>query len=576
MKAAARERMRIEQGKKGWWKDFNWCVGVMVEKEYDGEWWDAIVIKVILPSPAASVGSTAAASKPLTQTEGATGEEPFPGPDHGIDSATGSLPDAPGADDAMHAEGAGDAIVDTPAHNAPGTPGRNPDDDAGDATDGKLAEVGEVAMAKDGKLIVAEQAARDSAVAKDGKLAGDSPDPSHRRAEEAEGWEAGLAYMVENCPGPRITYPKDWPSEGIYICNEDDRPVDVARKHRVNLERLVRLNKKQYPGLTKTSPLKASTALKLPLPMDIKIGSEPAPPPDPLGVGLVLIHYVGGEEEDTEWVFCCSKKMRPSADKLWNAVAVEAAEEMVNVLAPDPGAWKKHCFKVLKRARKNYDLSWPFWEPVDPVAEGLEDYHEIIERPMCLDMVEADLKADKLSSPVEFAANMRLIFNNAMVYNPPDHNYHQLAEKMLAFFEEAWVTGHEGNNWGQPFGAASGSTVSLLKDPGSGVTSGQTKRKYRRASADKDAEQRDDGGDGAEGDHQGEEGEIRAPKRKYKRASTEPERDGGQEHGLLGEDDAAQEKKPKSFMDRRITLSSRSRIKVCYHEPHALAQLSQR
>ena len=49
VKKAARERQLIEQGKKGWWKDFNWCVGVMVEMEWDDEWWDAVVIQV-LPS----------------------------------------------------------------------------------------------------------------------------------------------------------------------------------------------------------------------------------------------------------------------------------------------------------------------------------------------------------------------------------------------------------------------------------------------------------------------------------------------------------------------------------------------
>jgi hypothetical protein len=47
IKKAAREHQRIEQGKKGWWKDFNWCIGVMVEMEWNDEWWDAIVIQVL-------------------------------------------------------------------------------------------------------------------------------------------------------------------------------------------------------------------------------------------------------------------------------------------------------------------------------------------------------------------------------------------------------------------------------------------------------------------------------------------------------------------------------------------------
>lgn len=197
-----------------------------------------------------------------------------------------------------------------------------------------------------------------------------------------------LPYISPTLPGPAIRYPDDWPEDGVYICAEDDRPLDVARIHRVNLARLVSQNKKTYPGLSKTSPLKAGTALKLPLPMDIAIEDDPPPPPDPLKVGVVLVHYVGGSEEETEWVYTCSKRMRPSADKTWNAVAVEAADEMNSILAPDPGAWLTHCTKVLKRLKKN-DKSWPFWEPVD--LEEMPDYHDYVSRPMWLDKIEANL-----------------------------------------------------------------------------------------------------------------------------------------------------------------------------------------
>ena len=38
-----------------------------------------------------------------------------------------------------------------------------------------------------------------------------------------------------------------------------------------------------------------------------------------------MIWYVGGEDEQTEWIYTCSKRMRPSADKLWNAVIYRSA-----------------------------------------------------------------------------------------------------------------------------------------------------------------------------------------------------------------------------------------------------------
>ena len=158
-----------------------------------------------------------------------------------------------------------------------------------------------------------------------------------------------------------------------------------------------------------------------------------------MNVGVVLVHYVGGSEEETEWVYTCSKRMRLSADKLWNSVAVEAAQEMENLLAPDPDAWKTHSKKVLKRVKK-HNSSWPFWEPFWSEQGGEEeaeapDYLQVIQEPMCLDMVDVALEANKYESPNEFARHMRLIFQNAKRYNPPEHEYYKLAEKVLAVFE---------------------------------------------------------------------------------------------------------------------------------------------
>ncbi len=318
--------------------------------------------------------------------------------------------------------------------------------------------------------------------------------------------------------------------------------MDIARKHRVNLERLVRNNKKAYPSLSKTSALKAGTALKLPLPLDIRIGASPPPPADPLGVGIVLIHYVGGDENETEWVFRSSRRMRPSADKLWNAVAVEAAEEMMSVLAPDPGAWKKHCARVLKRVRKS-DKSWPFWEPVDPAKEGLDDYYQIISKPMCLDTVEASLNAEQYQSADEFAADMRLIFENAMQYNPSESQYHQLAQKMLDTFNDLWASGHHGNNWGQPFGAAPGDFVSTLKESTTSITPVPYRKKIKRVSMEKE--------------------QVKSSEKGKRNAA---EASGSQMQEAAGEDKALEGKsvreKSTAFMDRRLTSNSRMHLKV--------------
>ena len=54
-----------------------------------------------------------------------------------------------------------------------------------------------------------------------------------------------------------------------YECEEDDRPIDVAKKLNVDADALVALNKARYATLNKTSPLQKGTVLLLPLDEDV-------------------------------------------------------------------------------------------------------------------------------------------------------------------------------------------------------------------------------------------------------------------------------------------------------------------
>ncbi len=258
-----------------------------------------------------------------------------------------------------------------------------------------------------------------------------------------------MPYITARHPGPEIVYPDDWPEDSIFVCEEDDRPIDVARKYRVNLDRLVRLNKKAYPALQRMSLLKKGTQLRLPLPNHVRIADSPPPPDDPLNLGVVLLHYVGGSETETEWVFRCCKSMRPSGDKLWNAINIESSEE-VNVAMPDPAAWKKHCRKVLKRISK-HEKAWPFWQAVDPQSEEAAEYYKVITKPMWLDRIEEKMDREEYASAAEFADDMRLVFDNAKLFNSAEHMYHKHAETLAGFFDASFAAGHADNNWGQPY-----------------------------------------------------------------------------------------------------------------------------
>ncbi|XP_042459536.1 transcription factor GTE7-like [Zingiber officinale] len=97
-------------------------------------------------------------------------------------------------------------------------------------------------------------------------------------------------------------------------------------------------------------------------------------------------------------------------------------------------ATMKKCGQILSKLMKNKQSGW-FNSPVDVVGMGLHDYFQIIKTPMDLGTVKTKLNKGLYPSPAEFAVDIRLTFNNALMYNPPGHVVHKFAEQYLLQFE---------------------------------------------------------------------------------------------------------------------------------------------
>ncbi|KAL5988401.1 hypothetical protein ACLOJK_036165 [Asimina triloba] len=95
----------------------------------------------------------------------------------------------------------------------------------------------------------------------------------------------------------------------------------------------------------------------------------------------------------------------------------------------------KKCGQILAKLMK-HKHGWIFNVPVDVIGMGLHDYNQIIKHPMDLGTVKSRLKKNQYSSPAEFAADVRLTFNNAQIYNPKGHDVYAAAEQLLSRFEE--------------------------------------------------------------------------------------------------------------------------------------------
>lgn len=97
----------------------------------------------------------------------------------------------------------------------------------------------------------------------------------------------------------------------------------------------------------------------------------------------------------------------------------------------------KQCETLLNRLMQ-HQFGWVFNTPVDVVKLNIPDYFTVIKHPMDLGTVKSKIASGQYSSPIGFAADVRLTFSNAMTYNPPGNDVHVMAETLSKYFEVRW------------------------------------------------------------------------------------------------------------------------------------------
>jgi hypothetical protein len=94
------------------------------------------------------------------------------------------------------------------------------------------------------------------------------------------------------------------------------------------------------------------------------------------------------------------------------------------------------CSDLLKEMVK-IPLAFYFLEPVDPIKLGIPEYANVIETPMDFTTIREKLFGYSYNTPIEFAADVRLVFRNAITFNQmKDNPVHIAARECSAKFEE--------------------------------------------------------------------------------------------------------------------------------------------
>ena len=89
--------------------------------------------------------------------------------------------------------------------------------------------------------------------------------------------------------------------------------------------------------------------------------------------------------------------------------------------------------KLMEHPRNRKGL---FNAPVDPIALNLPTYFQVVETPMDLGTVRRKLEAQQYRSVDYFSTDVRLVFQNAMLFNPTFHGVHVDAKALMANFQE--------------------------------------------------------------------------------------------------------------------------------------------
>ena len=87
---------------------------------------------------------------------------------------------------------------------------------------------------------------------------------------------------------------------------------------------------------------------------------------------------------------------------------------------------------------------WVFRDAVDPVLFGLPDYFEVVKNPMHLLLVKKKLENAVYTDMASFERDVKLVFENAILYNGEDSDVGTLAKTMKGVFETEYKKVCEG------------------------------------------------------------------------------------------------------------------------------------
>jgi bromodomain-containing factor 1 len=89
--------------------------------------------------------------------------------------------------------------------------------------------------------------------------------------------------------------------------------------------------------------------------------------------------------------------------------------------------------------KQHQPFMFPFYQPVDPVALGIPTYFDVVKEPMDLATVKKKLDNGDYEVAEEFESDMRLMFNNCFIFNPPGSDVYVMGKRSESVFNMKWA-----------------------------------------------------------------------------------------------------------------------------------------
>ncbi|KAM0736679.1 CREB-binding protein [Formica fusca] len=101
-----------------------------------------------------------------------------------------------------------------------------------------------------------------------------------------------------------------------------------------------------------------------------------------------------------------------------------------------PDELRQALMPTLEKLYRQDPESIPFRQPVDPQALGIPDYPTIVKKPMNLSTIKKKLDTEKYSDPWEYVDDVRMMFDNAWLYNRTSSRVYKNCTELSKVFEQ--------------------------------------------------------------------------------------------------------------------------------------------